>query len=111
MSHAVSQPVLEQAPLPVPQQQPHPVSHPPSHHQQQQQQQEMISSTETLTQSDVTPNSLPVSGGTLRSSSPKPDASELYLRSKAILDSKREWKLSLFTTSLDGSEKLLHRLF
>ncbi|KAF6733145.1 Membrane-associated guanylate kinase, WW and PDZ domain-containing protein 3 [Oryzias melastigma] len=89
VSHAVSQPVLEQAPLPVPQQQPHPVSHPPSHHQQQQQQQqEMISSTETLTQSDVTPNSLPVSGGTLRSSSPKPDASELYLRSKAILDSK-----------------------
>uniref|UniRef100_A0A8C7YRI1 Membrane-associated guanylate kinase, WW and PDZ domain-containing protein 3 n=1 Tax=Oryzias sinensis TaxID=183150 RepID=A0A8C7YRI1_9TELE len=55
---------------------------------QQQQQQEMISSTETLTQSDVTPNSLPVSSGTLRSSSPKPDASELYLRSKAILDSK-----------------------
>uniref|UniRef100_A0A3P9M0I0 Membrane-associated guanylate kinase, WW and PDZ domain-containing protein 3 n=1 Tax=Oryzias latipes TaxID=8090 RepID=A0A3P9M0I0_ORYLA len=54
----------------------------------QQQQQEMISSTETLTQSDVTPNSLPVSSGTLRSSSPKPDASELYLRSKAILDSK-----------------------
>uniref|UniRef100_A0A8C7YS30 Membrane-associated guanylate kinase, WW and PDZ domain-containing protein 3 n=1 Tax=Oryzias sinensis TaxID=183150 RepID=A0A8C7YS30_9TELE len=49
---------------------------------------QMISSTETLTQSDVTPNSLPVSSGTLRSSSPKPDASELYLRSKAILDSK-----------------------
>uniref|UniRef100_A0A8C7YN95 Membrane-associated guanylate kinase, WW and PDZ domain-containing protein 3 n=1 Tax=Oryzias sinensis TaxID=183150 RepID=A0A8C7YN95_9TELE len=67
------------------QQLPHPPSH---HHLQQQQQQEMISSTETLTQSDVTPNSLPVSSGTLRSSSPKPDASELYLRSKAILDSK-----------------------
>uniref|UniRef100_A0A3P9M0P8 Membrane-associated guanylate kinase, WW and PDZ domain-containing protein 3 n=1 Tax=Oryzias latipes TaxID=8090 RepID=A0A3P9M0P8_ORYLA len=84
VSHTVSQPVLEQAPLPVPQQLPHP----PSHHHLQQQQQEMISSTETLTQSDVTPNSLPVSSGTLRSSSPKPDASELYLRSKAILDSK-----------------------
>uniref|UniRef100_A0A8C7YQ24 Membrane-associated guanylate kinase, WW and PDZ domain-containing protein 3 n=1 Tax=Oryzias sinensis TaxID=183150 RepID=A0A8C7YQ24_9TELE len=48
----------------------------------------LLLSTETLTQSDVTPNSLPVSSGTLRSSSPKPDASELYLRSKAILDSK-----------------------
>lgn len=98
VSHTVSQPVLEQAPLPVPQQLPHP----PSHHHLQQQQQEMISSTETLTQSDVTPNSLPVSSGTLRSSSPKPDASELYLRSKAILDSKRKSKLSLLTASFDG---------
>uniref|UniRef100_A0A8C4EF31 Membrane-associated guanylate kinase, WW and PDZ domain-containing protein 3 n=1 Tax=Dicentrarchus labrax TaxID=13489 RepID=A0A8C4EF31_DICLA len=36
----------------------------------------------------VPPNPLPFPANTLRSSSPKPDASELYLKSKAMLDSK-----------------------
>uniref|UniRef100_A0A3P9QH93 Membrane-associated guanylate kinase, WW and PDZ domain-containing protein 3 n=1 Tax=Poecilia reticulata TaxID=8081 RepID=A0A3P9QH93_POERE len=44
--------------------------------------------TETLSQPEVLSNALPVSTNTLRSSSPKPDPSELYLKSKAMLDSK-----------------------
>lgn len=36
------------------------------------------------------PQSLPFPSTMVRSSSPKPDPSELYLKSKAILDSKRE---------------------
>ncbi|XP_041860951.1 membrane-associated guanylate kinase, WW and PDZ domain-containing protein 3a isoform X2 [Melanotaenia boesemani] len=85
MSHAVSQPTLHQAPHPVPQQLPHPSSQPII---QQQQRQEIISSTETLCQSEVPPNVLPLSTNSMRSSSPKPDASELYLKSKALMDSK-----------------------
>uniref|UniRef100_A0A3Q0S1V6 Membrane-associated guanylate kinase, WW and PDZ domain-containing protein 3 n=1 Tax=Amphilophus citrinellus TaxID=61819 RepID=A0A3Q0S1V6_AMPCI len=54
----------------------------------QQQRQEMISSTETLSQPEASPNPSTFSSSTLRSASPKPDASELYLKSKAILDSK-----------------------
>uniref|UniRef100_A0A8C4EBK0 Membrane-associated guanylate kinase, WW and PDZ domain-containing protein 3 n=1 Tax=Dicentrarchus labrax TaxID=13489 RepID=A0A8C4EBK0_DICLA len=56
----------------------------------QPQRQEMISSTETLGPQpcEVPPNPLPFPANTLRSSSPKPDASELYLKSKAMLDSK-----------------------
>uniref|UniRef100_A0A669ES62 Membrane-associated guanylate kinase, WW and PDZ domain-containing protein 3 n=1 Tax=Oreochromis niloticus TaxID=8128 RepID=A0A669ES62_ORENI len=54
----------------------------------QQQRQEMISSTETLSQPEASPNASTFSSSTLRSASPKPDASELYLKSKAILDSK-----------------------
>uniref|UniRef100_A0A3Q2ZR58 Membrane-associated guanylate kinase, WW and PDZ domain-containing protein 3 n=1 Tax=Kryptolebias marmoratus TaxID=37003 RepID=A0A3Q2ZR58_KRYMA len=46
--------------------------------------QEMANSTETLSQQEA----LPVSVNTLRSSSPKPDPSELYLKSKALLDSR-----------------------
>ena len=36
------------------------------------------------------PQPLPFPSSTLRSVSPKPDPSELYLKSKAMLDSKRE---------------------
>ncbi|XP_072223955.1 membrane-associated guanylate kinase, WW and PDZ domain-containing protein 3a isoform X1 [Leuresthes tenuis] len=85
MSHAVSQPGLHQAPHSVPQQLPPPSSQGTS---QQQQRKEMINSTETLSQPDVAPNTLPFTPSTMRSSSPKPDASELYLKSKAMLDSK-----------------------
>uniref|UniRef100_A0AAQ6AIX5 Membrane-associated guanylate kinase, WW and PDZ domain-containing protein 3 n=1 Tax=Amphiprion ocellaris TaxID=80972 RepID=A0AAQ6AIX5_AMPOC len=53
-----------------------------------QQRQEMISSTETLSQPEMQPSPLSFPANTLRSSSPKPDASELYLKSRAILDSK-----------------------
>uniref|UniRef100_A0A3Q1FMU0 Membrane-associated guanylate kinase, WW and PDZ domain-containing protein 3 n=1 Tax=Acanthochromis polyacanthus TaxID=80966 RepID=A0A3Q1FMU0_9TELE len=49
---------------------------------------EMISSTETLSQPEMQPSPLSFPANTLRSSSPKPDASELYLKSRAILDSK-----------------------
>ncbi|KAM9342806.1 membrane-associated guanylate kinase, WW and PDZ domain-containing protein 3a isoform 2-T2 [Pholidichthys leucotaenia] len=83
MSHAASQnaphPALHTAP-----QLPHACSQPVM---QQQQRQEMINSTETLSQPEVSSNST-YSASTLRSSSPKPDASELYLKSRAILDSK-----------------------
>uniref|UniRef100_A0A665V0Y0 Membrane-associated guanylate kinase, WW and PDZ domain-containing protein 1 n=1 Tax=Echeneis naucrates TaxID=173247 RepID=A0A665V0Y0_ECHNA len=54
----------------------------------QAQRQEMINSTETLSQPEIPPNPLSFPANTLRSSSPKPDASELYLKSKAMLDSK-----------------------
>ncbi|XP_041801249.1 membrane-associated guanylate kinase, WW and PDZ domain-containing protein 3a [Chelmon rostratus] len=85
MSQAISQPPPQQAPLPVPQQLPHPCSQPAT----QPHRQEMISSTETLGQpGEVAPNPLPFPASTLRSSSPKPDASELYLKSRAILESK-----------------------
>jgi len=92
MSHAVSQPGLHQAPHPVPQQLPPPSSQATA---QQQQRKEMINSTETLSQPDVAPNTLPFTASTMRSSSPKPDASELYLKSKALLDSKRKWSTCL----------------
>ncbi|KAK5610700.1 Membrane-associated guanylate kinase, WW and PDZ domain-containing protein 3 [Crenichthys baileyi] len=76
MPHSASQ----QAPHPVSQQLPHPASQPSV---QLQQRQEMMNSTETLSQPEA-----PSNANTLRSSSPKPDPSELYLKSKAILDSK-----------------------
>ncbi|MED6252065.1 hypothetical protein ATANTOWER_006553 [Ataeniobius toweri] len=76
MPHSASQ----QAPHPVSQQLPHPASQPSV---QLQQRQEMVNSTETLSQPEA-----PSNANTLRSSSPKPDPSELYLKSKAILDSK-----------------------
>uniref|UniRef100_A0A3Q1KIL8 Membrane-associated guanylate kinase, WW and PDZ domain-containing protein 3 n=1 Tax=Anabas testudineus TaxID=64144 RepID=A0A3Q1KIL8_ANATE len=41
-----------------------------------------------LGQPEIPPNPIPFPANTLRSSSPKPDPSELYLKSKAILDSK-----------------------
>ncbi|XP_051282245.1 membrane-associated guanylate kinase, WW and PDZ domain-containing protein 3a isoform X1 [Dicentrarchus labrax] len=86
MSQPISQPTPQQTPHPVPQQLPHPCSQPIT----QPQRQEMISSTETLGPQpcEVPPNPLPFPANTLRSSSPKPDASELYLKSKAMLDSK-----------------------
>ncbi|XP_070695139.1 membrane-associated guanylate kinase, WW and PDZ domain-containing protein 3a [Pempheris klunzingeri] len=81
MSQAISQPAPQQAPHPVPQQ----LAHQPA---TQPQRQEMIDSTETLGGTEAPPNPLPFHANTLRSSSPKPDASELYLKSKAMLDSK-----------------------
>ncbi|XP_033484133.2 membrane-associated guanylate kinase, WW and PDZ domain-containing protein 3a isoform X1 [Epinephelus lanceolatus] len=84
MSQAITQPTPQPAPHPTPQQLPHPLSQPIT----QPQRQEMINSTEALGQPDVAPNPLPFPTNTLRSSSPKPDASELYLKSKALLDSK-----------------------
>ncbi|XP_026187613.1 membrane-associated guanylate kinase, WW and PDZ domain-containing protein 3a isoform X2 [Mastacembelus armatus] len=78
MSQAMSQPTPQQVVHPIPQQQPQPLT----------QRQEIINNTETLGQPEVPSNPLSFSTNTLRSSSPKPDASELYLKSKALLDSK-----------------------
>uniref|UniRef100_G3PAH7 Membrane-associated guanylate kinase, WW and PDZ domain-containing protein 3 n=1 Tax=Gasterosteus aculeatus aculeatus TaxID=481459 RepID=G3PAH7_GASAC len=50
--------------------------------------QEILSSIEALGPSELVPNPLPFPANTLRVSSPKPDASELYIKSKALLDSK-----------------------
>lgn len=87
----ISQPAPQQAPHVVPQQLPHPCSQPILQQQQQQQRQEMLSSTETIGQpSELPPNPLSYPANTLRASSPKPDASELYLKSRAMLDSKRK---------------------
>uniref|UniRef100_A0A3B3V081 Membrane-associated guanylate kinase, WW and PDZ domain-containing protein 3 n=1 Tax=Poecilia latipinna TaxID=48699 RepID=A0A3B3V081_9TELE len=85
MPHATSQHSLQHPPHAVSHQLPHPASQPVV---QLQQRQEMANSTETLSQPEVLSNALPVSTNTLRSSSPKPDPSELYLKSKAMLDSK-----------------------
>uniref|UniRef100_A0A7N6AV95 Membrane-associated guanylate kinase, WW and PDZ domain-containing protein 3 n=1 Tax=Anabas testudineus TaxID=64144 RepID=A0A7N6AV95_ANATE len=52
------------------------------------QRQEIINNAEILGQPEIPPNPIPFPANTLRSSSPKPDPSELYLKSKAILDSK-----------------------
>ncbi|CAL8368115.1 unnamed protein product [Lota lota] len=50
--------------------------------------QDMTASTETLSPAELPPQSLPYpSSGTLCSTSPKPDPSELYLRSRAMLES------------------------
>lgn len=87
MSQTISQPAPQQTPHPMPQQLAHACPQPVA----QQQRQEMIDSPEMLGQpADVAPNPLPFPVNTLRSSSPKPDASELYLKSKAMLDSKRK---------------------
>ncbi|KAM3617658.1 uncharacterized protein V6R79_009356 [Siganus canaliculatus] len=85
MSQTISQPTPQPAPNPVSQQLPHPCPQPVPHLQRQ----ELMGSTEAVSQpSEVPPNPLPFSTSTLRTSSPKPDASELYLKSRAILDSK-----------------------
>ncbi|XP_076596660.1 membrane-associated guanylate kinase, WW and PDZ domain-containing protein 3a isoform X1 [Chaetodon auriga] len=85
MSQAISQPAPQQAPHPVTQQLPHPCPQPVA----QPQWQEVIGSADILSQpGEVPPNPLPFHANTLRSSSPKPDASELYLKSRAILESK-----------------------
>uniref|UniRef100_A0A1A7WSN5 Membrane-associated guanylate kinase, WW and PDZ domain-containing protein 3 n=1 Tax=Iconisemion striatum TaxID=60296 RepID=A0A1A7WSN5_9TELE len=55
---------------------------------QQQQRQEVTNSTETLNQPEAVLGGLPVSANNLRSSSPKPDPSELYLKSRALMDSR-----------------------
>ncbi|XP_054912720.1 membrane-associated guanylate kinase, WW and PDZ domain-containing protein 3a isoform X1 [Poeciliopsis prolifica] len=85
MPHSTSQHSLQHPPHAVSHQLTHPASQPVV---QLQQRQEMANSTETLSQPEVLSNALPVSTNTLRSSSPKPDPSELYLKSKAMLDSK-----------------------
>ncbi|XP_041654918.1 membrane-associated guanylate kinase, WW and PDZ domain-containing protein 3a [Cheilinus undulatus] len=84
MSQPASQPAPQQASHPMPHQSPHAVPQPIM----QSQRQEMISSTETLGQPEVPPNPVLYSANTLRSSSPKPDATELYLKSKALMDNK-----------------------
>ncbi|XP_070823920.1 membrane-associated guanylate kinase, WW and PDZ domain-containing protein 3a isoform X2 [Chaetodon trifascialis] len=85
MSQAISQPAPQQAPLPITQQLPHPCPQPVA----QPQWQEVIGSADILSQpAEVPPNPLPFPANTLRSSSPKLDASELYLKSRAILESK-----------------------
>lgn len=84
----MSQPTPPQMPHPTPHQLPHPGPQPVM----QPHRQEMISSTETLVQpTETAPATTPYATNTLRSSSPKPDASELYLKSKALLDSKRKF--------------------
>ncbi|XP_061591343.1 membrane-associated guanylate kinase, WW and PDZ domain-containing protein 3a isoform X2 [Cololabis saira] len=90
MSHGSSQPALDQ----TSQQLPHPGPQAATQQQLQQLQQlqqrpDMITSMDALGQPELPPPTvLPLSANTLRSSSPKPDASELYLKSKALLDSK-----------------------
>ncbi|XP_037627318.1 membrane-associated guanylate kinase, WW and PDZ domain-containing protein 3a isoform X2 [Sebastes umbrosus] len=83
MSQGISQPTPQQVLHPAAQQAPHPSSQPIAPPQRQE-----MNSTEALGQPEVAPNPLPFPTNTLRSSSPKPDASELYLKSKALLDSK-----------------------
>ncbi|KAM3872598.1 membrane-associated guanylate kinase, WW and PDZ domain-containing protein 3a [Diretmus argenteus] len=80
----MSQQASQQAPHPIPQQLPQPGAQPMA----QQQRQETTTSTETPSHSELPPQPLPFPTNTLRSSSPKPDPSELYLKSKALLDSK-----------------------
>lgn len=89
MSQPMSQPAPQQAPHPAPQQPPQPIT----------QRQEIINNTETLGQPEVPPNPLPFPANTLRSSSPKLDPSELYLKSKAMLDSKRTCAGEVFSPS------------
>lgn len=89
----MSQPPPQQMPNPAPQHLPHPGPQPVT----QLHRQEMIGSTETLGQpSEAAPTAFPYAANTLRSSSPKPDASELYLKSKALLDSKRKSRVGRF---------------
>lgn len=98
MSQGLSQPSPQQSPHPAPQLMPHPGSHPAPHvmpHPASQpvaqlQRQEIINSTEALGQPGLAPNQHPFPASALRSSSPKPDASELYIKSRALLDSKRK---------------------
>uniref|UniRef100_A0A8C2INV1 Membrane-associated guanylate kinase, WW and PDZ domain-containing protein 3 n=1 Tax=Cyprinus carpio TaxID=7962 RepID=A0A8C2INV1_CYPCA len=53
-------------------------------------------STETPSAAEPGPQSLPFPPHAIRSSSPKLDPSELYLKSKALLDSKREFNLDFW---------------
>ncbi|KAM6928531.1 membrane-associated guanylate kinase, WW and PDZ domain-containing protein 3a [Lycodopsis pacificus] len=89
MSQGLPQATPQQAPHPAAQPMPHPYSQPIAPPQQQQ---EIINSTEALgppeSAPNPLPNPLPFPVNALRSSSPKPDASELYRNSRALLDSK-----------------------
>ncbi|XP_037336535.2 membrane-associated guanylate kinase, WW and PDZ domain-containing protein 3a isoform X1 [Pungitius pungitius] len=80
MSQALSQPTPQHAAQPMPP----PCSQPAA----QPLQPDALGSMEALGPSELVPNPLPFPGNTLRVSSPKPDASELYIRSKALLDSR-----------------------
>lgn len=103
----MSQPTPQQMPHPTLQQMPHPGPHPGpqpvTQPQPQPHPQEVTGSTEALGQpSEAAPAAFPHAANTLRSSSPKPDASELYLKSKALLDSKRKCNRGIaffFTTT------------
>ncbi|TNN24366.1 Membrane-associated guanylate kinase, WW and PDZ domain-containing protein 3 [Liparis tanakae] len=100
MSQGLSQPSPQQSPHPAPQLTPHPgshpaphvtphpASHPAPHVTPHPASQEMITSPEALAQPGLAPNQHPFPPSALRSSSPKPDASELYIKSRALLDSK-----------------------
>uniref|UniRef100_A0A8D3BGL3 Membrane-associated guanylate kinase, WW and PDZ domain-containing protein 3 n=1 Tax=Scophthalmus maximus TaxID=52904 RepID=A0A8D3BGL3_SCOMX len=70
----------------VPQQPPHPSSQPTP--QPQLQRQEMTNSMEAIGPPEIPPNPISFPDNTLHSTSPKPDASDLYLKSRALLDSK-----------------------
>uniref|UniRef100_A0A8C2IMH3 Membrane-associated guanylate kinase, WW and PDZ domain-containing protein 3 n=1 Tax=Cyprinus carpio TaxID=7962 RepID=A0A8C2IMH3_CYPCA len=66
-------------------------------------------STETPSAAEPGPQSLPFPPHAIRSSSPKLDPSELYLKSKALLDSKREfnldfWELVVVIEEDDGGQ-------
>lgn len=75
----------------VPQPAPLQVLHPSSQLAAQPlQRQEMMDIAEILGYQDVPPNPLPYPASALHSASPKPDASDLYLKSKALLDSQRK---------------------
>ncbi|XP_061159272.1 membrane-associated guanylate kinase, WW and PDZ domain-containing protein 3a isoform X1 [Syngnathus typhle] len=78
---ATSQPAPQPTFQPAPQQTPHHTHHTPVAHMQRA---ELNNSPETLGPAEVPPNPL---SNVIRSSSPKPDASELYIKSKAMLDS------------------------
>uniref|UniRef100_A0A8D3BGM1 Membrane-associated guanylate kinase, WW and PDZ domain-containing protein 3 n=1 Tax=Scophthalmus maximus TaxID=52904 RepID=A0A8D3BGM1_SCOMX len=86
MSQAASQPTPPQASHTVPQQPPHPSSQPTP--QPQLQRQEMTNSMEAIGPPEIPPNPISFPDNTLHSTSPKPDASDLYLKSRALLDSK-----------------------
>ncbi|XP_060930147.1 membrane-associated guanylate kinase, WW and PDZ domain-containing protein 3a [Limanda limanda] len=81
----MSQPTPPTTSHAAPQPLPHPTSQQPT---PQPPWQEMISSTETLNQPEMPPNPLSFPPSAVRSASPKPDASELYIKSRALLDSK-----------------------
>ncbi|XP_054643554.1 membrane-associated guanylate kinase, WW and PDZ domain-containing protein 3a isoform X2 [Dunckerocampus dactyliophorus] len=86
-SQHASQPTFPPASQPAPQHTPHHTHHTHPSPVTQLQQPELNNSTETLSHAEVSPNPLSFPANTMRSSSPKPDASELYLKSKAMLDS------------------------
>lgn len=107
----MSQPAPQQVPALPPQQLPHPppqqLPHPGPQPVTQPHRQEVTGSTETLGQpSEAAPAAFPYAVNTLRSSSPKPDASELYLKSKALLDSKRKYPTGGFFTPTAACSRL-----
>ncbi|XP_059911316.1 LOW QUALITY PROTEIN: membrane-associated guanylate kinase, WW and PDZ domain-containing protein 3a [Gadus macrocephalus] len=81
-------PVVQAAPHPSAQPLPQPGAPSAGQHRPMERQ-DMAASTETLSPVELPPQPLPYSssGTLLRSASPKPDASELYLRSRAMLES------------------------